>query len=60
MYNRYWWCRLFAAEALARTGVGTITLVDFDHISFSNINRQIHAVYSTVGLSKVDVMKKDS
>lgn len=46
------WC----AEALARTGVGTITLVDMDHISRSNINRQLPALESTVGRSKIEVM----
>lgn len=48
----------FAAEALARAGVGTFTIVDSDIIVPSNINRQIHALHSTVGLPKVDVMKK--
>lgn len=46
----------WAAEALARTGVGKITLVDLDDICTTNTNRQIHAMSSTVGLSKVDVM----
>jgi len=45
-----------AAEALVRSGVGEITLVDFDMISVSNINRQIIALHSTVGKYKVDVM----
>lgn len=48
----------FAAEAIARCGVKNITIVDFDEISLSNINRQIHALNSTVGKSKVDVMKE--
>ncbi|HHX23057.1 MAG: tRNA threonylcarbamoyladenosine dehydratase [Tepidanaerobacteraceae bacterium] len=48
----------FAVEALARVGVGTLILVDFDVICYSNINRQIHATHSTVGLPKVDVMKE--
>jgi len=46
----------WAAEALARNGVGTITLIDLDDICVTNINRQIHALTSTVGLSKVEVM----
>ncbi len=46
----------YAAEALGRAGVGRITLVDFDDICLTNINRQIHALSSTVGQPKVDVM----
>lgn len=46
----------WAAEALARNGVGTITLIDLDDICLTNINRQIHALTNTVGLSKVEVM----
>ena len=46
----------YAAEALGRAGVGQITLVDFDDICLTNINRQIHALSSSVGQSKVDVM----
>lgn len=46
----------YAAEALGRAGVGKITLVDFDDICLTNINRQIHALSSSVGLSKVDAM----
>lgn len=46
----------YAAEALGRAGVGRITLVDFDDICLTNINRQIHALGSTVGERKVDVM----
>jgi tRNA A37 threonylcarbamoyladenosine dehydratase len=46
----------WAAESLARNGVGHITLIDLDDICISNINRQIHALTETVGLSKVDVM----
>ena len=47
----------FAAEALARSGVYTLILIDDDHICLTNINRQIHALHSTVGKSKVEVMK---
>ncbi len=46
----------FCAEALARTGVGKITLVDGDVVSRSNINRQIIALQSTVGRYKTEVM----
>lgn len=46
----------YAAEALGRAGVGQITLVDFDDICLTNINRQIHALDSTVGQSKVEAM----
>jgi tRNA threonylcarbamoyladenosine dehydratase len=46
----------WAAEALARSGVGRITLIDFDQVAESNINRQIHADSDTVGMAKVDAM----
>ncbi len=46
----------WAAEALARSGVGTLTLIDLDQIVESNINRQIHALESALGLAKVDAM----
>lgn len=46
----------WAAEALARSGVGAITLIDLDHIVESNINRQIHAIESTLGQAKVQAM----
>jgi len=46
----------FAAEALARAGVGHLLLVDYDDICLTNINRQIHALTSTVGQSKVETM----
>ena len=47
----------FAAEALARTGVGSIVLIDYDSIDITNINRQLHATSKTVGMLKVEVMK---
>ena len=47
----------FATEALVRSGVGNITLIDNDIIDITNINRQIHADITTVGKSKVEVMK---
>lgn len=45
----------YAAECLARSGVGTLTLVDQDTISVSNINRQLYALHSTVGQYKAEV-----
>lgn len=47
----------WVAEALARSGVGRITLVDLDEICITNSNRQVHATSKTVGHSKVQVMK---
>lgn len=46
----------WAAEALARSGVAALTLVDLDHIAESNVNRQIHALTGTLGQSKVGAM----
>lgn len=48
----------FVAEALARTGVGAIDLIDKDTVCESNLNRQIIALHSTIGRDKVDVMKE--
>lgn len=48
----------YVAESLARCGIGTLILVDFDIIDESNINRQIIALDSTIGLKKVDVLEK--
>lgn len=48
----------WAAEALARSGVGHITLVDFDQVAESNINRQIHAVQASIGQAKVVAMQQ--
>ena len=48
----------YVVESLARSGIGKITMVDFDEISESNINRQIHALKSTVGKSKIEIMKE--
>jgi len=47
----------WVAESMARNGLGQITLIDMDHISESNINRQIHALDSSLGQSKVEAMK---
>src|ERR1700722_18206805 len=46
----------WTVEALARSGVGAITLVDLDEVCVSNINRQLHALTETVGRAKVEVM----
>lgn len=48
----------WTVEALARSGVARLTLVDMDHISESNINRQIHALSNTTGQSKVLAMQE--
>lgn len=48
----------FATEALARSGVGRLILVDKDDIDITNINRQLHALLSTVGKPKADLMKE--
>jgi len=48
----------WVAEALARNGVGNITLIDLDDICITNTNRQIHALTDNIGLSKVEVMKE--
>lgn len=47
----------FTVEALARAGVGKITLIDFDVIVLTNLNRQIHALEDTIGEAKVEAMK---
>lgn len=46
----------WAAEALARSGVGALTLIDLDHVGESNINRQVHALTETLGQSKIAAM----
>ena len=48
----------FAIEALARCGIGHLILIDFDVVEESNINRQLFALESTVGKSKVDIAKQ--
>ena len=48
----------YTVEALARSGVGQLDLIDSDTVSVSNINRQILATHSTVGMLKVDAAKK--
>ena len=46
----------FAAEFLVRAGVGSITIVDGDVVDITNINRQLPALHSTVGMTKIDVV----
>lgn len=47
----------WAAEALARSGVAALTLIDLDHVAESNINRQVQAVGSTLGMAKVEALR---
>lgn len=47
----------YVVEALARSGVGSLTLVDDDVIALSNLNRQLYALHSTIGQAKADVAK---
>jgi tRNA A37 threonylcarbamoyladenosine dehydratase len=46
----------WAAEALARCGIGALTLIDLDHVAESNINRQVHALDTTLGMAKIQAM----
>ncbi len=48
----------WAVEALARSGVRRLTLIDLDHVSESNINRQIHALEPTLGQAKAEAMRE--
>ena len=48
----------WAAEALVRTGVGHLTMIDHDDVSIGNVNRQLHALADTVGQSKVELMRE--
>ena len=48
----------WAAEALARSGVGSLTLIDLDNVAESNVNRQIHALTDTLGKAKVEAMRE--
>ena len=48
----------YTVEALARSGIGKLIIVDFDNVDETNINRQIIALESTIGLKKVDVFEK--
>ena len=48
----------WSAEALARSGVRRLTLIDMDHIAESNVNRQIHALTHTLGQAKIEAMRE--
>ena len=48
----------YACESLVRSGIGHIYIIDYDKIDITNINRQVIALHSTIGLYKVDVMKE--
>ena len=48
----------YTVEALARSGVGHLVLVDYDRVDITNINRQLHATVDTLGRFKVDVMRE--
>ena len=48
----------WSAEALARSGMARLTLIDMDHIAESNVNRQIHALNSTFGQAKIEAMRE--
>ncbi|MBK8806319.1 MAG: tRNA threonylcarbamoyladenosine dehydratase [Bacteroidales bacterium] len=48
----------YAAEHIVRSGIGTLTIVDADVYSLTNINRQLGALHSTIGLNKTDVLKQ--
>lgn len=48
----------WSAEALARSGVAALTLFDLDHVAESNINRQVHALQTTLGQAKVQAMRE--
>jgi tRNA A37 threonylcarbamoyladenosine dehydratase len=47
-----------AAEALARTGIGRVIMIDKDKVDITNINRQIHALLTTIGRSKTELMRE--
>ena len=46
----------WAAEALARSGIGRMTLIDLDEVCITNVNRQLHALDGTIGRPKVEAM----
>src|SRR5690606_33848158 len=46
----------WAAESLVRSGIGRITIIDFDLVCVTNINRQLHAMHGVIGRKKVEVM----
>ncbi|HPQ97847.1 MAG TPA: tRNA threonylcarbamoyladenosine dehydratase, partial [Thiolinea sp.] len=48
----------WAVEALARSGIGALTLIDLDNVAESNINRQLPALDSTLGMAKIEVLRR--
>lgn len=48
----------YVVEGLVRAGIGNLTIVDFDTVDITNINRQIPALHSTIGMNKTDVLEK--
>ncbi|PHV71646.1 tRNA cyclic N6-threonylcarbamoyladenosine(37) synthase TcdA [Sporanaerobium hydrogeniformans] len=48
----------YTVEALARSGIGKLVLIDYDEVCLTNINRQLHATYETIGKAKVELMKE--
>ncbi|MDU5681996.1 MAG: tRNA threonylcarbamoyladenosine dehydratase [Peptostreptococcus sp.] len=48
----------YVVEGLVRAGIGKLTIVDFDTVDITNINRQIPALHSTIGMNKTDVLEK--
>ena len=48
----------YAVEALARSGIGALDLIDHDRVSLTNLNRQLYATHKTIGLYKVDVARE--
>ena len=48
----------YAVEALARSGIGTLDLIDHDRVSLTNLNRQIHATHQTLGQYKTDAAEQ--
>ena len=50
----------YAAEAIARAGIGSITVMDGDAVAESNLNRQLVALSSTIGMNKAELMAKSA
>ena len=48
----------YVVESLVRSGINDITIVDYDTIDITNLNRQIIALHSTIGMKKIDVFKE--
>ena len=58
MRRRRRWLGSWAVEALARSGIGALTLVDLDDVCVTNVNRQLHALDGEIGRTKIDVMAR--